>query len=402
MHKIIIILVLFGLSTLVVANDTQESKSEKYEYFKKLSNDDDWLTGIWVYESDSAMTLYTLFEKTENGYSVKNFYPRYSVTWWTGKVKKNKNKVSTWNYEIIDGRLQLTNKPTDIETYKNGKLLSSKIDEYYNTRYPVKDENEFRYLSGVSFITGKKFLETKLKNNLYLKKSIPRNEVLLNSKTLRSDGDIKTFYIEESQITELDEYYLAGVTLGWPPRSGYCGASEDTGYYWVHLNSSEGKWKIVDEWILTKNICSSNQSIDFEKQDNGRIIFHVKEDNDGPMRDVDCYEISLKTLSSKPTSCKMYTLTTKNFIVKIKNDCKKDNFTCDNFTYHGTSRKTGKSINLKGYAMKSLCDDVAMCPSQGYEFKNGNITYQVLKSGFLKVIKGRNKILLSEEGSWSN
>ncbi|WP_180977447.1 hypothetical protein [Janthinobacterium sp. ROICE36] len=94
------------------------------------------------------------------------------------------------------------------------------------------------------------------------------------------------------------------------------------------------------------------------------------------------------------------TLTTPSFVVKIKVNCEEGNVTCDNVTYFGTSRKSGKSITLRGKTKHSMCPDgVSPCQFQGYEFKNGNSYYEVLEQGNLIVKKGR-KIIVNEKGTW--
>lgn len=95
------------------------------------------------------------------------------------------------------------------------------------------------------------------------------------------------------------------------------------------------------------------------------------------------------------------TLTTENYVVTISQNCEEGNVTCENVTYHGVSKKTGKAITLKGTTSHSMCPDgKTPCRFMGYEFKNGNIKYVVLEAGLLQVIKGNNTLLLEEEGQW--
>ena len=94
------------------------------------------------------------------------------------------------------------------------------------------------------------------------------------------------------------------------------------------------------------------------------------------------------------------TLTTPSFKVEIKVNCAEGNVTCDDITYVGTSKKTGKSIKLRGKTMHTTCaDGVTPCRFLGYEFRNGKTYYQVLDDGTLQVIQN-NKTLLSEKGEW--
>jgi hypothetical protein len=93
-------------------------------------------------------------------------------------------------------------------------------------------------------------------------------------------------------------------------------------------------------------------------------------------------------------------LTTPSFIVEIKVNCTKGNVTCDDVTYVGTSRKTGKSIQLRGKTKRSMCaDHVTPCKFNGYEFWNGKTYYQVFDDGRLFVVQ-KDRTLLEEKGSW--
>ena len=95
------------------------------------------------------------------------------------------------------------------------------------------------------------------------------------------------------------------------------------------------------------------------------------------------------------------TLTTKNYIVNIATNCEDGSVTCDNVTYRGLSKQTGKAITLKGSTKNTTCpEEIAPCRFIGYEFKSGNITYLVLDSGLLQVFKDKSEVLLEEQGQW--
>jgi hypothetical protein len=95
------------------------------------------------------------------------------------------------------------------------------------------------------------------------------------------------------------------------------------------------------------------------------------------------------------------TLTTKNYVITVANNCEEGSVTCNNVTYHGISKQTGKAITLKGSTKHTMCaDSVTPCRFLGYEFKNGNVTYLVLESGLLQVFKGESEVLLEEQGKW--
>ncbi|MRX08573.1 hypothetical protein GJ697_12055 [Pseudoduganella sp. FT25W] len=93
-------------------------------------------------------------------------------------------------------------------------------------------------------------------------------------------------------------------------------------------------------------------------------------------------------------------LDTPSFVIQIISNCAEGSVTCDNVNYVGTSKKTGKSVRLRGKTVHSLCaDGVTPCRFQGYEFKSGNTHYFVSEDGRLEVTLN-NKSLVSEKGQW--
>jgi hypothetical protein len=93
-------------------------------------------------------------------------------------------------------------------------------------------------------------------------------------------------------------------------------------------------------------------------------------------------------------------LNTPSFVIQITSNCAEGNVTCDNISYVGTSRKTGKSIRLRGKTVHSLCaDGVTPCRFQGYAFRSGRTHYFVSDDGRLEVTLN-NKSLVSEKGQW--
>ena len=95
-------------------------------------------------------------------------------------------------------------------------------------------------------------------------------------------------------------------------------------------------------------------------------------------------------------------LTTPNYIIRIEVNCAEGYVTCNDVTYVGESRKSHNSITLKGKTMHTSCaDGITPCRFVGYYFKNGNITYTISESGELKVIQGKDKVLVKEKGAWS-
>jgi hypothetical protein len=101
------------------------------------------------------------------------------------------------------------------------------------------------------------------------------------------------------------------------------------------------------------------------------------------------------------TAVRAETLETPSFIVNIEVRCAEGNVTCDNVLYTGTSKKTGRSITLRGRTLHSRCaDGVTPCQFQGYVFNSGNSTYTVTQGGDLIVMQGK-KTLLREHGTLS-
>jgi hypothetical protein len=94
------------------------------------------------------------------------------------------------------------------------------------------------------------------------------------------------------------------------------------------------------------------------------------------------------------------TLTTRSFVVQIQVNCAEGEVVCDDVTYRGKSRRSGKSLELKGKTLHSLCaDGVTPCRFLGYEFRNGAFLYRVFDSGKLRVTRG-DKVVVEESGAW--
>ena len=94
-------------------------------------------------------------------------------------------------------------------------------------------------------------------------------------------------------------------------------------------------------------------------------------------------------------------LVTKNYLVTITHPCPEGCVSCDNVTYRGMSRKSGKAITLKGSTWHSIgADGVTPSAFRGYQFTNGDTTYMVLVGGVLQVVRGDSEVLVSEKGVW--
>ena len=94
-------------------------------------------------------------------------------------------------------------------------------------------------------------------------------------------------------------------------------------------------------------------------------------------------------------------LETPSYNVTIQSNCAEGEVSCDDVSYTGVNKKSGKAITLKGSTWHTLCaDGVTPCRFLGYKFKNGDVTYTVSEEGVLEVVKKGNKVLFSEQGNW--
>lgn len=55
---------------------------------------------------------------------------------------------------------------------------------------------------------------------------------------------------------------------------------------------------------------------------------------------------------------------------------------------------------LTGGTWHTACADGSPCRFLGYRFQDGNVSYRVHQSGLLEVVRGRDEVLLSEQGEW--
>lgn len=96
------------------------------------------------------------------------------------------------------------------------------------------------------------------------------------------------------------------------------------------------------------------------------------------------------------------TLETPSFTIEIALQCEEGVVGCDKVSYKGTSKKTGKTIELSGKQLMKMCSDgVTPCHSLGYQFKSGNTVYFVSDDGRLTVTQGK-KVIVNEQGKWKD
>ncbi len=93
-------------------------------------------------------------------------------------------------------------------------------------------------------------------------------------------------------------------------------------------------------------------------------------------------------------------LDTPSYSVTIESKCAEGEVACDNVTYTGVNKKTGKSITLQGATWHTMCaDGVTPCQFLGYRFENGDVVYTVSEDGTLEVVKD-TEVLVDEQGNW--
>lgn len=110
------------------------------------------------------------------------------------------------------------------------------------------------------------------------------------------------------------------------------------------------------------------------------------------------------TLSASAScfAASVQTLDTPSFKVKIEVQCDEGEVSCNKVLYTGTSKKSGQAITLKGMSLHTKCaDGKTPCRFLGYQFKSGNILYQVFDEGIL-LVKNGDKVLVQENGTWQD
>jgi hypothetical protein len=110
--------------------------------------------------------------------------------------------------------------------------------------------------------------------------------------------------------------------------------------------------------------------------------------------------VSAVSVLAAPAIAQAETLTTRNYRVTVTRNCAEGSVTCNNVSYTGVDLRTGASIRLRGKTVHTLCNDgVTPCRFEGYQFRNGNVQYNVSQGGTLSVYQNK-KLILSERGSW--
>ena len=240
-----------SLHSLAPFDRLNQAERAKADHYWQLAHDDDWLTGIWLDDVDTACALYSLIEKHGDSYQATNYYPRYTVTWWTGKIDKHDNQVDIWDYEIVNDRFVLPKSPSGSLFFEKPDRLCSRDNREYG-KHLVKDPAELAELAGHPFITGEPYLSKKIAQAKRHRAVTEHYDALINqSSLLQGLGDISELAIVKQESLDQDHYILFQVFGGFPPSSGENGAVENIGYYWVHLTKKD-RWGIAEEWMFTR------------------------------------------------------------------------------------------------------------------------------------------------------
>lgn len=95
------------------------------------------------------------------------------------------------------------------------------------------------------------------------------------------------------------------------------------------------------------------------------------------------------------------TLQTTTYEISLTLNCEEGDVSCSDVSYVGKNKKTGDTLRLNGETLHSTCaDGITPCRFLGYLFKDKDTTYYVYDNGLLEVVRGKDKVLLSEQGEW--
>jgi hypothetical protein len=268
-----------GVAEETTGEPDRRAVAEKY---LALANDDDWLTGVWLYLSDDAMTLYTLFEKDGEHYRATNYYRRYTITWWTARVEKGQDHIRIWDYAIDHDRLVVRDDPSQIFYLQDGKLKTS-VNIYYSTMRPVTDHSELTALATRPFTTGRAYLERQLETHRRLREVTDFYDVIIASPTLKQSDPVWDLDIVAQEITDDDAYLLTRISQVPPWHSGAKGAAVWDGYYWVHLHRHLDRWFITSDWLFTDSSSHGKEVVMHKSETAGYRFVRQEEFGDTPL-----------------------------------------------------------------------------------------------------------------------
>jgi len=91
------------------------------------------------------------------------------------------------------------------------------------------------------------------------------------------------------------------------------------------------------------------------------------------------------------------TCITENYEVTIIEHCGENETFCRNVSYIGKSKKTGKSIKLKGsQTIRTCADGVTPCQMMGWEFFSGPYRYAITDARSLWVSRDGRDVLVEK------
>ncbi len=287
---------LIAINNAIYNEERKKLRLETTNYYHSLAIDDDPLTGVWS-DFTESMNYYTLYKKENETYEVTFCSPRYSVGTWPGRVEFVDPVVGIWKYQIVNESISMESTPSLIFNIKGDKLYRFGKDKYPRS-YLLTDIDEIAEIASCSFKTGEKRLKKEL---VTLQENTSKTSIyslLEESETLKKHGGIVSITELYTVQEDFDDYFLYEISLGGPGRSGYCGSSENTGYYWVKVTD----FKIADDWLFVKNNCRSSQyaRLRADKEKN-TWIFNENEFGD-PIADALCFKLD-ENISKAPIKC---------------------------------------------------------------------------------------------------
>lgn len=80
-------------------------------------------------------------------------------------------------------------------------------------------------------------------------------------------------------------------------------------------------------------------------------------------------------LLPQPAQGRVQVLDTPGFTISVEVKCPEGEVTCKDVSYRGESKRTKRSVNLKGNTAHSVCaDKVTSCRFLGYVFRSGTFS----------------------------
>lgn len=288
---------LIAINNAIYNEDRKKLRLETTNYYHSLAIDNDPLTGVWSDFTDGAMRYFTLYEKENDTYNVTFCSPRYSVGTWPGRVEFIDPVVGIWKYEIVNESISMEKTPSLLFNIKGDKLYRFGKDKYPSS-YLLTDIDEIAEIASCSFKTGEERLKKELLTFQENTSKTAIYSLLEDSEVIKSYGNILSIDKMKSVQMNFDDYYLYNVTLGGPGRSGYCGSSQNSGYYWVKVSNS----KIVDDWLFVINNCRTSDRAWIRADIKSNLFMFKRNDYGDSISDQLCFKLNMN-ISERPEKC---------------------------------------------------------------------------------------------------